>query len=336
MIRRLLSTLLVALLLITVSPSPSYAETEAQLKARLESLKRESARAGEAYSKAYWALDESNVRINRIDKRMRKTGRDLKAARARLSERANSMYRREGLDLMGFLLGADDFQALVTRFEYLGRIGKADARAIAEVEELRARLRKERTALRSERKTRQREVARLRKQRDALQARLKSKEAEFRKVKAQLDQVRSGGRPVSGGVASVPGPNGMVFPVVGSYYYSNTWGASRSGGRRRHQGTDIMAPRGTRLVAITSGTVRTKSNSLGGKTIWLSGANGWQFYYAHLDTYIVTSGRVSAGQVIGTVGSTGNAAASSPHLHLQMHPGGGGAVNPYPYLRSME
>ena len=94
-------------------------------------------------------------------------------------------------------------------------------------------------------------------ERDRLQTRLKAKQADFLRVKAQLDAMRGGPNRPDGQMA-VPGPNGMVFPVVGSYYYSNTWGASRSGGRRRHQGTDIMAPRGTPVVAILSGSVSSK------------------------------------------------------------------------------
>jgi len=328
----LLSVLLVAALIV---PSAATAASIATLKARLEELKADTAKAGRQYMKAYWALEETDVRLARTNKRIRKTEKELVAAKRRLNRRANNIYRREELELFGFLVGARSYEEFVTRLDFMSRLGTADAEPVAEVKTLRRRLLAERKKLRADRKRKARNTAALKAQRNRLQTRLAAREAEFRRVRSALNASRAGGM-LPSGVAAMPGANGMVFPVLGSYYYSNTWGASRSGGRRRHQGTDIMARRGTPVVAVTSGSVSSKSGGLGGRTIWLSGSNGWLFYYAHLDSWVVRSGHVRAGQVIGTVGSTGNAAGGSPHLHFQMHPHGGGPVNPYPYLRQME
>jgi murein DD-endopeptidase MepM/ murein hydrolase activator NlpD len=100
-------------------------------------------------------------------------------------------------------------------------------------------------------------------------------------------------------------------------------------------GTDIMAARGTPVVAVCSGSVRPHWNNLGGNSITLTGSNGWTYYYAHLNAYAVHGGRVKAGQVIGYVGNTGDAAGGPTHLHFQMGPHGRW-VDPYPYLRAME
>jgi len=123
-----------------------------------------------------------------------------------------------------------------------------------------------------------------------------------------------------------------AFPVKGDSHYIDSWGFVRSGDRR-HQGADIMAARGTPLIAVKDGTIRESSNRLGGKCLYLTADDGTRYYYAHLSAYEITSGRVVAGQIVGYVGSSGN--AGSPHLHLEIRTPWGGAVNPFPYLNKM-
>lgn len=122
----------------------------------------------------------------------------------------------------------------------------------------------------------------------------------------------------------------LVCPVPGASFM-NDWGFPR-GSSRFHEGTDLFAPTGTTIVAPASGSVSFGSNNLGGTTFTLSSDSGWVFYGAHLDDTIGSSGRVSAGTPIGTVGDSGNAAGGDPHLHLGMKPAGGQAINPYPSI----
>lgn len=323
------------LVMALVWPATGSAETEAQLQRKLSSLKAQAASAGRDFSRAYWRLDETEVRLAKTNRAIVKTKAKLKKAKAKLSSRANEIYRRDRSDLVGFLVGSRSFEDFVTRAEYLERIGTEDARAVAEVKRLQREQLRQKVLLKTQRTTQASRVKELRQRRDKLNSRLRTVEAQYRAVKRRLDAVRSGGR-LPTGVQAAAGPNGMVFPVAGANYYADTWGASRSGGRRRHQGTDIMARRGVPVVAVLSGTVSSKTGGLGGRVIWLRADNGWLFYYAHLNGWAVRSGHVRAGQVIGYVGSTGNAAGGAPHLHFQIHPRGGGPVNPYPYLRRME
>ena len=139
-------------------------------------------------------------------------------------------------------------------------------------------------------------------------------------------------------VADAPASGGKVCPINGFTSFSDTWGAPRSGGRF-HQGVDMLAARGTPVVAVGAGAVlRMGNGGLGGITVWIATDNGDEFYYAHLDSRasgLSAGQRLAAGDLLGTVGTTGNAPSNVPHLHWEYHPGGGGAVNPTPLARQL-
>ncbi|MCU1388526.1 MAG: putative metalloendopeptidase, partial [Ilumatobacteraceae bacterium] len=122
----------------------------------------------------------------------------------------------------------------------------------------------------------------------------------------------------------------FLCPMAGPTAFGDTWGDARSGGRH-HEGVDMMAAFGTPEVAVVSGFATFKTNALGGNVISLVGDDGNRYYYAHLSSWEGESRQVAQGEVIGYVGHTGDTSAN--HLHFEIHPGGGAAVNPYPTVR---
>jgi murein DD-endopeptidase MepM/ murein hydrolase activator NlpD len=121
-------------------------------------------------------------------------------------------------------------------------------------------------------------------------------------------------------------------PVPGAKF-TNDWGQSRSGGRS-HTGTDLLAPRGTPVLAPFAGTAVQKGSSRGGLSVYLNAPGGMQIFGAHLSSY-GTAGKVKAGTVIGYVGNTGNASGAAPHLHIEIHPKKGAKTNPYPVMKKI-
>ena len=183
-------------------------------------------------------------------------------------------------------------------------------------------------------------VAALRKRIAAANAeleRLQKLEAErIARERAQRERAarsaRQGRTTGGGGGTRVIGSGSWICPVQGSRAFTNDWGQPRSGGRR-HQGTDILSPRGTPVVASVAGTVRGHNSRLGGISYYLHGVDGHTYFGTHLQSLSGASGRVAAGTVVGYVGNTGNARGGPTHLHFEIHPGGGRPVNPYPTLR---
>lgn len=122
-----------------------------------------------------------------------------------------------------------------------------------------------------------------------------------------------------------------IFPVQGGAGYTNDYHDPRSGGRS-HQGNDLFAAEGTPLLAVDDGTVRYTTDPLGGNVIYLKALDGVTYYYAHLSRFEGGDRSVRAGELIGYLGKTGNAATTEPHLHFEVHPPGT-VTNPYQLLK---
>jgi hypothetical protein len=153
------------------------------------------------------------------------------------------------------------------------------------------------------------------------------------------------------GTASAAVPERLMFPVVAKVHYTDDFGAPRGG--HLHRGNDIMAARWSPVVAVERGRVEKPSWAGSECMLILHGASGTDYWYLHLNndlglsndnkggcsngvsyaSGLATGQAVRAGQLIGYVGNSGNANWTSPHLHFELHPAGGSAVSPYPWLR---
>jgi hypothetical protein len=145
----------------------------------------------------------------------------------------------------------------------------------------------------------------------------------------------------------------LIFPVIGDVTYSSDFGEPRGTGR--HQGNDIVAAKKSPAVAAEAGKVKYWTTSAtAGCMLYLYGVSGTTYLYIHLNNdltrgndnrgkcvrgvaYAVRDGaKVAAGQQIGYVGDSGDANGGHAHLHFEVHPSGGKAVDPYPYLQAAQ
>jgi hypothetical protein len=161
------------------------------------------------------------------------------------------------------------------------------------------------------------------------------------------------------GSAAAASPKGVVptliFPVAGDVTYTDDFGQARAGGP--HQGNDLMGVKKTPVVAVESGKVTFWTTSASaGCMLYLYGDSGTMYEYIHLNNDLTmkndnrgscvagvsyakglkTGAHVQAGQVVGYLGDSGDANGIASHLHFEVHPNGGAAVSPYPYLESAQ
>ncbi|MGI9538656.1 MAG: murein hydrolase activator EnvC family protein [Miltoncostaeaceae bacterium] len=324
-----------------------------RLEAQLAALDAEAGAAAAAHNNALVRLDGLRQRIATTRREIAASERARSLAQRALEERLVAVYVREEPTLLDLLISAGSVSDALSARELLERVAATDAGIVRNVRERRQRLDDLKQELDSAERRTENEAAERRRQRDELtaiagrrrevldgaRAELRELLAEERRRKqalARLRQAESAGSFEQTERAPAGAPStGQIFPVAGANRFSDDWLAPRGGGRL-HQGIDIFAPQGTPLVAVADGTLfRVGYNGLGGWRLWLRDGSGTTYYYAHLSSFSGAAregASVAGGTVLGFVGTSGDARGTSPHLHFEIHPGGGGPVRPFPII----
>jgi murein DD-endopeptidase MepM/ murein hydrolase activator NlpD len=229
---------------------------------------------------------------------------------------------------IGALLTSDSIQDATDRLQYAQSVVQGDADLATEVAVVAEELRRQEARLRRAARQEAEAAADLEAQRAEIDDRVEQLNDLVQELEAELEAADA--RVLSiGGSVSITGTGAIqTCPVAGPNSFVDSFGWPRPGGRS-HQGIDLIAAAGTPVVAVAPGNARAASSVLGGLGVVVQHGSGDWTFYAHLSSY-GAMGSVSAGTVIGAVGSTGTTTVN--HLHFEYHPNGGAAVNPYSAL----
>lgn len=325
---------------VVVPPAPPYAAPASSITlkdalAKLTSAQRKEVEIARVKADAATArVVESQSALVALSNQGASTKRDIarldamrEAATLEMRNRALRQYTGESVGYLNLLLSAKDVGTLSRRADFVSQAQRRDAVLVETY-------RQNAQALKDKQHDFDLLVAERQKEVDQLQSAQQILSVEFAKVDAQLQSITQG-IPIA--------LNGFVFPVQLPASFIDTYGADRMKGTKfyhLHQGVDIFAPAGTPLRATKRGVVTSVGVApLGGNRLWLTDKDGTAYYYAHLSQFavgIVDGTVVEAGQIVGFVGTTGNAGGTPAHLHFEIHPHGGLPVNPTPILKAVK
>jgi len=321
---RRIAALLIALGVLALSPVAAHAADDSGrdpltlAKQRLDAARAEAtdisgrisaAQTDQAKLEAEISAAEANI------PQLRARATELKAI---VKQRAAQLYVRYG-ETTAFesAMEAENAEDGLRAAHLTGTLGTQDLDAAAKLRATAAELAAREADLKSQKADLDKTLATLAPLNDLLQKKLAVASAAYDKVQALV-----AADPTKHGVDVATGAS--ECPVKGVVVFTDDFGELRSGGP--HPGIDMGALTGTPVVAVAPGFMRHDVGGDGGNGAWLTGLDGYSYYYAHFSRYEGDDRLVNAGDVIGYVGMTGN--ATGPHLHFEIHPGAPGQNPP--------
>ena len=287
---------------------------------RLESAREFATAVAEKMAAAQTQQAELEAEIAEAEAEVPELRARAEELRRIVRERAVRLYVRSATPKLEQVVNTDNVVDAARAAHLTDTIGAHDKSVATELQEAARQLEEHHALLRLQREDLASTIASLVPLQELLQKRLAQANTVYEKVRDAL--ARRGDQPdVSTGAA--------VCPVQGLVVFTDDFGEPRDL-FAVHQGIDMPALEGTPVVAVVDGVVMQSQSDGGGIDAWLYGVDDVGYYYAHFTRHEGASRIVKAGDVIGYVGSTGN--STGPHLHFEVHPNRGPAVNGFPLL----
>jgi murein DD-endopeptidase MepM/ murein hydrolase activator NlpD len=364
--RRFVGGLSVLLIVASIAPGISAASTKEELDAakqqfelaqdriaakqdQLDALEAEANQLASDVSNAQAKLDGIENELAETRTQLDEARDRYEALRVKLDRRAREAFMGGSSGTISVLLQSASFAELSDRLEFVNELTAADSDLALAVNNLGVQLEQEAQQQEALRAEQAKALAKLRNEQSRLESHLASQQALYDEILAEereaeqlvdelgrqyrKEQAAAAAAAAATERAASPTGGGSPFsacPVPGGAI-SDDFGAPRyGGGYHAHEGNDIFAPQGTPIHAPFDGSASGANNTLGGISVIVTGSQGY-VYNAHMSG-TAKLGSVQAGDVIGYVGTTGDAQGTSPHNHFEWHPGNGAAVDPHPYL----
>ena len=288
--------------------------------------------------------DKLQIRLQDTVEELQITQGRYDSVRTEMNDRAAESYMQGGpATSLDFLLSADSMSDLTVRLEFISALQASDAERASTLTNLARHLNETRKRQASLTKFSREALTSLQEKRQTLAERESELHSDLASLQGQLAEAQRLEKKWKHKVQvywkSVGGNGGaspfVVCPVPEYSWISNGFGDVRytTIPPHPHQGNDIGAPYGSPIVAPFNGVASNASNGLGGLSVYVKNSTGY-VYNAHLSR-MGKLGNVSAGDIIGYIGMSGDAQGTVPHDHFEWHPNGGAAVDPYAALMAV-